>query len=61
MPRTSIELQENCHAYEQLQISLERLFDWLRQTVSIFYILGIIIIIFINKKPLAPGALTGRV
>ena len=34
MPRTSTELQKNGHSYEQLQISLERLFDWLRQTVS---------------------------
>lgn len=34
MPRTSTELQENCYSYEQLQISLERLFEWLRQTVS---------------------------
>jgi len=34
MPRTSIELQKNCQSYEQLQISLERLFEWLRKTVS---------------------------
>jgi hypothetical protein len=33
-PRTSKELQENSHSYEQLQISLERLFEWLRVTVS---------------------------
>ncbi|KIM44289.1 hypothetical protein M413DRAFT_25716 [Hebeloma cylindrosporum] len=33
-PRTSMELQENCHAYEQLQISLEGLFQWLRITLE---------------------------
>jgi hypothetical protein len=46
MPRTSTELQENCHAYEQLQISLDRLFEWLRQTVSDYYS----VIIFFLKK-----------
>lgn len=38
MPRTSIELQKNCQSYEQLQISLERLFNWLRKTVSNLFI-----------------------
>ncbi|KIM35959.1 hypothetical protein M413DRAFT_32093 [Hebeloma cylindrosporum] len=33
-PRTSTELQQNCHSYEQLQISLERLFQWLRATLE---------------------------
>jgi hypothetical protein len=48
MPRTSTELQKNVHSYEQLQISLGRLFDWLRQTVSnLFYML---LIIFFSQK-----------
>ena len=38
MPRTSIELQKNCQSYEQLQISLERLFEWLRKTVINIFI-----------------------
>jgi hypothetical protein len=46
MPRTSMELQENCHSYEQLQNSLEHLFEWLRQTVSNHFYMPLIIILF---------------
>ncbi|KAF8152457.1 hypothetical protein B0H34DRAFT_755235 [Crassisporium funariophilum] len=32
-PRTSVELQKNIKQYDQLQVSLDRLFDWQRSVV----------------------------
>ena len=41
--RGSIKVQKNGHSYEQLQISLKHLFNWLQQTVSNYFYMPVII------------------